>query len=120
MGAGPIPWPSSDTGCDSTDCGWDTAPVYGPPQASTVPSAPVPTGNNVSVWQTLAGIIPGTLGTILGYKLQQNQINHGQYPSVGLANGFFPTGQPVTGAIAGGSWLWIIVGVVILLLLFKR
>lgn len=69
----------------------------------------------------------GVLGTVLGYKLQNNQINRGMYPSVGYQNGYQPTGQPLLGAGAslGGFssvFIWliiIIVGVVLISRLAK-
>lgn len=89
------------------------------PQVPTVPTQTQTQGNNTDWWSRVTGVGLATLGSVLGYKLQQNQVNHGQYPSVGLQGGFFPTGQGVAALSASNtSWLfWIAIAVVILLML---
>lgn len=88
------------------------------------PSTPNGTNQTGSTFGTVLNNATSILGSILGYKLQQNQINHGMYPSVGYQNGWMPTGQPVAGlgglSSLSGGWLWLIIIAVVLLLVLRR
>lgn len=91
------------------------------------PTPTFPTGGNAtgSTLGTVLNTATGIFGSLLGYKLQSQQIKAGQYPSVAYQNGYMPTGQPVTfgglnfGAMGGSGFIWLLI-IGVLLLLFLR
>lgn len=95
-----------------------------PPSVLQIPTSPSGQNTTGSTFGTALSSGLSILGTVLGYKLQQNQINHGMYPSVGYQNGFMPTGQPVSGlgglSSLSGGWIWLILIAVFLLLILRR
>lgn len=104
----------------------------------TFPSGKTGGGGDGSTLGTIITGATGVLNTVLGYELQQNQVDHGQYPSIGYDNRTgAPTGQSQvlkdgstlsskgTNVDIGGltttlsGWLPLIILVAIILLVFK-
>jgi len=66
-----------------------------------------------SAWFQVANLGTNVLTSILQYKTLNNQINHGQTPSVAVDQKGQQSGQPVGSVIGGGAPLslgnWIVV-----------
>jgi len=96
--------------------------------------------DNGGVWQTIAGLGLDVTKTVLGYNLQQNQINHNQVPSItydsrgnpigGAQVAYGANGKPLlaSGALATAgnafstmpSWIWLVAIALIAIMVIKR